>query len=80
MNKTLVLAHIKGRSKLKVDASIMSQLVLWVVHTNKGGSVQLLGQGVVPYEIYHQINYIPTYSFFHVTSCLLCIERRIFPF
>ena len=28
----------------KVDAPIMSQPVLWVIHANKCGSVQLLGQ------------------------------------
>ena len=28
----------------RVDAPIMSWHVLWVVHTNKCGSVQLLGQ------------------------------------
>ena len=30
----------------------MSQPVLWVIHTNKCGSVQLLGHYTVPYEIY----------------------------
>ena len=48
----------------RVDASIMSRHVLWVIHTNKCGSVQLLGQCIVPYEIYHLINCIPTYCNF----------------
>ena len=35
----------------KVDAPIMSQPVLWVIHTNKCGSIQLVGQSqcIVPY-------------------------------
>ena len=42
----------------RVDASqVMSQPVLWIIHTNKCGRVQLLlGHYTVPYEIYHLIN------------------------
>ena len=64
-----------------IDASIMSQPILWVIHTNKCGSIQLLGQyNIVPYEIYHLINCIhyPLYSY--LISCLLCIETRFFNF
>ena len=52
--------------QLRVDTSIISRHVLWVIHTNKRGSVQLLGQCIVPYQIYHLIKFdcIPTYCNF----------------
>ena len=55
---------VYGLKVNKVDACIMSQYMLWVIHTNKCGSIQLLGQYSVPYEIYHPINCIhyPLYS------------------
>ena len=47
-----LLVHISGRGSTvvnyKVDTPIMSQPVLWVIHTNKCGSIQLLGQCIVP--------------------------------
>ena len=43
----------------------MSQPVLWVIHTNKRESNQLLGQCIVPYEIYHLINCIHYLLYFH---------------
>ena len=48
----------------KVHARILSQPVLWVIHTNKCGSIQLLGQCIVPYEIYHPINCIHCLLYF----------------
>ena len=69
--------------KTRVDASIMSQHVLWVIHTNKYGIVQLLGHYTVPYGIYHLIN-CPCYlMYFHGSLCMLCVEfakRRNFRF
>ena len=35
---------------------MMSWHILWVIHTNKCGSVQLLDHYTVPHEIYHLIN------------------------
>ena len=69
---------LNGKSitlKVHVHARILSQPILWVIHTNKCGSIQLLGQCIVPYEIYHPYS-LP--SVFHVILCLLCIEMKIF--
>ena len=51
-------------AKSKVDAPIMGQLVLWVIHTYKCGSVQLLGQCNMPSEIFHLINCIHYLPYF----------------
>ena len=63
----------------RVDVSNMSQPVLWVIHTNKCGIVQLLGHYTVPYEIYPLVN-CPCYlMYFHVNLRNLCaeiVERR----
>ena len=48
----------------RVDAPIMSQPVLWVIHTNKCESVQLLGQCNIPCEIYYLINHIHYVPYF----------------
>ena len=48
----------------KVHARILSQPILWVIHTNKHGSIQLLGQCIVPYEIYHPISRIHCLLYF----------------
>ena len=58
----------------KVGAPIMSRPVLWVIHTNKCESVQLLGQHIVPYETYHPINCILTYCIFMLVHAYFCIE------
>ena len=42
----------------RVDECVMSQHVLWVIHATKCGRVQLLGQCIVPYEIYYLVNCI----------------------
>ena len=59
----------------KVDAPIMSQPVLRVIHTNKCGSVQLLGQCSVPYETYHQLNGIPTYCIFMLVCAYFSLKE-----
>ena len=59
----------------KVDAPIMSRPVLWVIHTNKCGSVQLLGQCIVPYETYHLINWIPTYCIFMLVHAYFALKE-----
>ena len=53
----------------------MSQPVLWVIHTNKCGSVQLLGHHIVPYEIYHLINYVHYLLYFHVSHACFVLKE-----
>ena len=75
-----LMQSLNVNSTVRVDASIMSQPVLWVVYTNIGASVQLLGQCIVPYEIYHLINCIRYLLNFHLSSFLFLTEKRIFHF
>ena len=48
---------------------------LWVIRTNKCGSVQLLGLHILPYKIYHLINCILYLLWFHVSHASFALKE-----
>ena len=52
---------------------MINQPVLWVIHTNKHGSIQLLGQCIVPYEIYYQTDKLYPLTTVFLSSFILTL-------